>query len=50
MDYEKMHALMEASREMPAGQRDPQLKESPKPDSSRIGKSLDSLAKEGIAT
>jgi hypothetical protein len=33
MDYEKMKALMETSREKSAAQRKPQIKEFPKPDS-----------------
>jgi hypothetical protein len=33
MDFEKMKALMEASREESAAQRMPQVKEFPKPDS-----------------
>jgi len=33
MDFEKMKALMEASREESAAHRKPELKEFPKPDS-----------------
>jgi hypothetical protein len=37
MDYDKIMALMEASREKSTGQREPEPKEFPKPDSSQIG-------------
>ena len=37
MDYHKIKALMEASREKSTGQREPEPKEFPKPDSSQIG-------------
>ena len=33
MDYDKMKALMETSRKKSAGQREPEPKEFPKPDS-----------------
>ena len=49
MDYEKMKALMEASRERSLTQRSTQVKEFPKPDSKPDWKYLDSLAKEQMA-
>jgi hypothetical protein len=44
MDYEKMKALMEASRKESAVQRDPEVKEFPKPESSPDWKYLDAVA------
>jgi hypothetical protein len=49
MDYEKMKALMEASREESLAQRRTQVKEFPKPDSKPDWKSLGSIPKEQIA-
>ena len=49
MDYEKMKALMEASREQSLAQRRTQVKEFPKPDSKPDWKYLDSLQEEKIA-
>jgi hypothetical protein len=49
MDYEKMKALMEASREESAAQRNPEVKEVPKPESMPDWKCLDALAKERMA-
>ena len=49
MDYDKMKALMEASREGSAVQRKPEVKEFPKPDSRPDWKYLDYVAKERIA-
>ena len=49
MDFEKMKALVEASREESAAQRKPQVKEFPKPDSRPDWKYLDHLAKDRIA-
>jgi len=49
MDYEKMKALMEASREESADQRKAQVKEFPKPESEPDWKYLDSVRKEQIA-
>jgi hypothetical protein len=49
MDYEKMKALMEASREESLAQRRTQVKEFPKPDSKPDWKYLDSVRKEQIA-
>jgi len=37
MDYDKILALMEASREKSTGQREPEPKEFSKPDSSQLG-------------
>jgi hypothetical protein len=37
MDYDKIKALMEASREKSTGQREPEPKEFAKPDPSQIG-------------
>jgi hypothetical protein len=41
MDYEKLKALMETSREESTAQRNPELKEFPKPDSRPDWKYLD---------
>ena len=49
MDYDKMMALMEASREESSAQRKPQVKEFPKPDSRPDWKYLDYVPKERIA-
>ena len=49
MDYDKMMALMEASREESTAQREPQVKEFPKPDSRPDWKYLDYVPKERIA-
>ena len=49
MDYEKMKALMEASREQSAAEGKPKIKEFPKPDSSSDSKYLGYVAKERIA-
>jgi hypothetical protein len=49
MDYDKMMALMEASREESTAQRKPQVTEFPKPDSRPDWKYLDYVAKERIA-
>jgi hypothetical protein len=49
MDYDKMKALMEASREELAVQRKPEVKEFPKPDSRPDWKYLDYIAKERMA-
>ena len=49
MDYEKMKALMEASREESLAQRRAQFKEFPKPDSRPDWKYLDYVQKEQIA-
>jgi hypothetical protein len=48
MDYEKMKALMEASRET-AVQRNPEVKEFPKPESRPDRKYLSTVAKERMA-
>jgi len=48
MDYEKMKALLEASRESSV-QRNPKVKEFPKPDSRPHWKYLDHMAKDRIA-
>ena len=48
MDYEKMEALLEASRESSV-QRNPKVKEFPKPDSRPHWKYLDHMAKDRIA-
>lgn len=50
MDYEKMKALMEASREESLAQRRTQVKEFPKPASKPDWKWLDSVRKEQTAT
>jgi hypothetical protein len=49
MDYEKMKALMEASREESAVQRNPRVKEFPKPHSKPDWKYQGYVGKEGIA-
>lgn len=49
MDYDQMKALMEARREASAVQRQPEVKEFPKPDSRPDWKYLDYLAKERMA-
>ena len=49
MDYHKMKALMEASREVSSAQRKPQVKEFPKPDSRPDWRYLDCVSKERIA-
>jgi hypothetical protein len=49
MDYDKMKALMEASREESSGQRKPEVKELFKRDSRPDWKYLDYVAKERIA-
>jgi hypothetical protein len=49
MDYDKLKALMEANREEPAVQRNPRVKEFPKPDSRSDWKYLDYAAKERMA-
>jgi hypothetical protein len=49
MDYEKMKALMEVSREESAVQRDPELKEFHKPESRPDWKYLATVAKERMA-
>jgi hypothetical protein len=49
MDFEKMTALMEASREESAAQRKPQVEEFPKSNSRPDWKYLDHLAKDRIA-
>jgi hypothetical protein len=49
MDYDKMKALMEASREKSSSQRKPQVTEFPKPDSRPDWKYLDYVAKERMA-
>ncbi len=46
MNYEKMKALMEASRDESAAQRKTQVKEFPKPESTPDWKYLDSVRKE----
>jgi hypothetical protein len=49
MDYEKMKALMGASREQPSAQRKLQVKEFPKPGSKPDWKYPDYVRKERIA-
>ena len=49
MDYEKMKALMEASRAVPLAQREAQVKEFPKPDSRSDWKYLDQVPRERMA-
>jgi hypothetical protein len=49
MDFEKMTALLEASREESAAQRKPQVEEFRKPDSRPDWKYLDHVAKGRIA-
>jgi hypothetical protein len=46
MDYEKMKALMEASRDESAAQRKAQVKEFPKPDSQPDWKCVDQAQEE----
>jgi hypothetical protein len=49
MDYEKMKAFLETSREESAAQRTPEVKELPKPASRLVWRHLDHLAKDRIA-
>ena len=49
MDYEKMKALLEASREESAVQHDPEVKEFPKPESRPDWKYLAAVAKDRMA-
>jgi hypothetical protein len=49
MDYEKMKALLETSREESTAQGKPEVKEFPKPDSRPDWKYLDHLGKDRIA-
>ena len=49
MDYEKMRALAQASREEPAEQRGPELKKRPELDSRPDWKYLDYVSKERMA-
>jgi len=49
MDYEKMKALLEASRERSTTQRNPEVKKFPTPDSGSDWKYLVHLAKDRIA-
>jgi len=49
MDYEKMKALRETSREASAAQRKPQVREFPKPDSRLVWKYLDFVPEERMA-
>jgi hypothetical protein len=49
MDYDKMKALMKASREESSAQRKTQVKEFPKPDSRPDWKYLDNTPKERMA-
>lgn len=49
MDYDKMKALMETSRKKSAGQREPELKKFPKPDSRPDWKYLGYVAREQMA-
>jgi len=49
MDYEKMKALMEASRTESAVRRKPKVKEFPRPDCSPDWKYLGHVAKERMA-
>jgi hypothetical protein len=49
MDYDKMKALLEASRAESSPQRNPQVKEFPKPDPRPDWKYLDHIAKERMA-
>jgi len=49
MDYEKMKAFLEASRENSTGQRNFEVKEFPKPDSRPHWKYLAHLSKDRIA-
>jgi len=49
MDYEKLKALMETSREASSAQRKPQVREFPKPDSRLVWKYLDFVPEERMA-
>jgi hypothetical protein len=49
MDYDKMKALVEASRAESSPQPNPQVKEFPKPDPRPDWKYLDHIAKERMA-
>jgi len=49
MDYEKMKAFLETSREESAAQHTPEVKEFPKPASRPVWRDLDHLAKDRIA-
>jgi hypothetical protein len=49
MDYEKMKAFMEASRDEPQAERKAQVKEFPKPDSKPDWKYLDFVRTEQTA-
>ena len=49
MDYDKMKALMETSRKKSAGQREPEPKKFPKPDSMPDWKYLGYEARERMA-
>ena len=49
MDYDKMKALMETSRKKSAGQREPEPKEFPKPDSGPDWKYLGYVSTERMA-
>jgi hypothetical protein len=49
MDYEKMKALMEASREESAVQRNPEVTEFPKFETRRDWNYLDAVAKQRMA-
>jgi hypothetical protein len=49
MDYEKMKALLETSREDSTPQRKPEVKEFPRPECRPDWKYLDHIAKERIA-
>jgi hypothetical protein len=49
MDYEKMKAFMEASREQPAVQRNSEVKEFPKSESGPNWKYLAAVLKERMA-
>jgi len=49
MDHDKMKALMHACREQSSAQREPEVKEFPKPNSKPNWKYLDYVAKERIA-
>jgi len=49
MDYDKMKALMETSRKKSAGQREPEPKQFPKPDSRPDWKYLGYASRERMA-
>ena len=49
MDYEKMKALLEASRQESTVQRKPEIKEFPRPDSRPDYKNLDHVVEHRIA-